>query len=859
MGTGKSYCTSRVIDWIKEGLAKSETDEAFAFFYCNKQDKTRSEPKEILRNIIRQLAPGSWKELATSNTVHQTVSELFGKSKVQGISSTFAEWEECLSALIDTYSRTTIVLDGLDECARLQRQDFINLLVNHANKKAKSVKIFLSTRPEEDIVQDLDKYPVIQMQEAQSAGDIATFVRAKIAEHHRWFKMPNDFQDEIINALLKRSGNMFLFASLQIQHLLQCSTRPAIQARLARLPDSLEKTYEEIYHQATPNRDERILLDRALQWVMCSARPLKTDELLFAICQDSRSGTVTSQRQDLDEDLILTLCQDLLTLDNSSPVMGPVWRLAHQAVAEYLENGTCCKYEFAQCEAGKVCLKILLEVFGETPEKFQCGSSRDSEDDKGYPRQVLVGKRFSHQRTKRIQLHDPLVEYATYAWPTHLHEQKHRGSQSDDGLYQLLQEFLDNPEKGSSSYERWQEHVLHDISRLASLSRSSHIMYEHTFLLLFDLGVDLKVLLKSTSLLAIAVERRWESLTRRLLENGAEVNIKFEKWGSETNAVESALCENLDARISRLLIEHGAQITGKAVAAACWWEAVKGGDWDGITQLLLANDLEINETWWISGQRTSALVEVVRQGCVHHAQMLLKHGADVNLSVEGEYGDALGAVFLKTLDRGWDRGDLYPTREMLDTLVGAGADLENLIGDRLDVALAASALAGLEDKLQFWLDRGAGPNAPCHRIYRTALGAAAASEHPRAPQVVRALLNNGADVNTCFLDDVEDRSHKAALALDFPLHLMIETRWGLRKPESGRNQHLDTWLQSALMLASHGAVWDTDFNQWRDCLDKHEPEFSQRHAESLDILGRDIETNRISLLNEFLEAESDYH
>lgn len=857
MGTGKSYCTSRVIDWIKESLATSEKEEAFAFFYCNKQDKARSEPKEILRNIIRQLAPGPWKKLATSNTVHKTVSELFGKSKVQGISSTFAEWEECLSALIDTYSRTTIVLDGLDECAGLQRQDFINLLVKHTNmdSNVRSVKIFLSTRPEEDIVQHLDEYPVIRMQEAQSAGDIATFVRAKIAEHHRWFKMPNYFQNEIIDTLLDKSGNMFLFASLQIQHLLRCSTRLAIQARLERLPDSLATTYEEIYHQATPNQDERILLDRALRWVMCSARPLETDELLFAISQDSQSGTVTPQRQDLDEELILTLSQNLLTLDNSSLVMEPVWRLAHQAVAEYLESGTCCKYDFAHCEAGKVCLTILLEIFGEPPGKSQCGPSHASEDGKGCHRQVLNGKQFSHQRTEHIQLYDPLVEYAIYAWPTHVHGQKHRESQSYDALYQMLQEFLDEPEEGSSSYKRWQEHISHDISRLVGSTQSSHIMYEHSFPLLFDLDVDVNVLLKNTSLLAIAVKGRWESLTRRLLENGADVNMKC---GSETNALEFTLCENFDARISRVLIEHGAQITGKAVAAACWWEAKKGGDWDGITQLLLANDLEINKTWWISGQRTSALVEVVRQGCVNHAHMLLKHGADVKLSVEGEYGDALGAVFLKTLDRGWDRGDFYPTRKMLDTLVEAGADLESLEGDRLDVALAASAIAGLEDKLQFWLDRGASPNAPCHRIYRTALGAAAASEHPRAPEIVRTLLNNGADVNFCFLDEVEDRSHQAALALDFPLHLMIETRWGLRKPESGRNQHLDTWLQSALVLVSHGAVWDTDFNQWRDCLDKEEPGFSQRNAESLDIPGRDIETNRTSLLNEFLEAESDH-
>ncbi|KAK7728876.1 hypothetical protein SLS63_006484 [Diaporthe eres] len=76
--TGKSYCASRIIDWVRMGLALNKNDEAFAYFYCNKQYADRSEAKAILRNIIRQLATGPWKPegFASSTAVHKKVYEL---------------------------------------------------------------------------------------------------------------------------------------------------------------------------------------------------------------------------------------------------------------------------------------------------------------------------------------------------------------------------------------------------------------------------------------------------------------------------------------------------------------------------------------------------------------------------------------------------------------------------------------------------------------------------------------------------------------------------------------------------------------------------------------------------------------
>ena len=213
--------------------------------------------------------------------------DLWTKSQNEGINSTFAQWEQCLVDLLDSYPRTTIVLDGLDECETAQRQNLINLLVSLTapRRSAKPVKIFVSTRPDQDMFDSLEgMYALIDMQEKQDPKDIETFVRAKVVQHTGWSRMDPQFKEKMTHTLLKKSGDMFLFASLQIETLLDCWLEEDIRESLQRLPQTLAATYEEIYRRATKRPWAKKLTDRALRWVMCSVRPLTTDELLFAIC-----------------------------------------------------------------------------------------------------------------------------------------------------------------------------------------------------------------------------------------------------------------------------------------------------------------------------------------------------------------------------------------------------------------------------------------------------------------------------------------------------------------------------------------------------------------------------------------------
>lgn len=1063
MGTGKTYCISRVVDWVKKGLETNANDEAFAYFYCNKQDPSLSEPKKILRNIIRQLATGPWTAHTNDTVVHKTVHELWGAAQRQGISSTFAEWEACLLALINTYPRTTIVLDALDECDGLQKQDLINLLTRLGTpaSDSKPVKVFVSSRPQEDVRRSLDIYPVIQMQERRNAQDIASFVRAKIAGHRRWSKMPQGFQEEIIEKLLEKSGNMFLFASLQIQQLLNCNTQTALRNHLSKLPKSLNVIYEEIYDRATSDPDERKLVDRALRWVLCSARPLSTDELLFAISQDPESDCITSRIEDVDEELILMWTHNLLYLDHSPSSVWAhegsfyddstndsrtrilpdyedvgnngdelntpgVWRLAHQAVADFLEDSTCCDPSLGHCEAATVCLIFLIDTFGADSTETQMIANEAFGDDKAF--HCPCRQDLDYPESRHIALQNSFGEYAVYGWPTHVRIGEGGAAHIMDGLSKALQKFLGQPEEGSLAYKRWLRHASEGVSKdelpkwsifqarpmpsdcseeamtrpitlachfgiyttlldwwdttnvdftqffdpstsqetstcnisqlsfprlrwslvaLACFHDDTHIIKHllrrgakvntmeedevspvvaaavpdavetvseliecganisspftarHGHLLrviircnslrvlglvlqqpafsqarkvaealrsvgifdfqtpdamrmLLDIGVDVNSRLNGGHLLAVAARNGWEKLVRMILDGGGDVNAQIEMMEFKSS-LEAIIVQPPTLSMITLLVEHGAHVSSSAVTIYWGLSRSQGACNSGI-ELLLKSNPDLDETWtdW-DDRETSALIEAVRGGDVDQVRLLVQHGADASLRVGGEYQNAMECVCGETLERcSWET-KYYPTGPMIDALVDAGASLGDLKGDHLHNALATVAFAGVADRVQELLNYGASPNACCDHQWQTALGAATASGHPLAPEIVETLLDSRWTEDSGY-----EFFQNARFALDQPFLALTDSSFtGFGVVSSDLDQLKDSWLRSACALALRNAVWDINFKQWKKCLKLKDRGFWEQNSELLDQLQTVLKGNRKEFFLKFPGAASE--
>ncbi|KAJ4165745.1 hypothetical protein LMH87_007365 [Akanthomyces muscarius] len=116
IGTGKSFLSSKVIDRYLDGdqttnHSHGDHDEGFAFFYCDRGDPTRRSFRYILRSYIRQLSEIPRRP----DKVHEASYSLYNKMTQIQNDISMKECEIALLQMINSYPRTTLVLDALDE------------------------------------------------------------------------------------------------------------------------------------------------------------------------------------------------------------------------------------------------------------------------------------------------------------------------------------------------------------------------------------------------------------------------------------------------------------------------------------------------------------------------------------------------------------------------------------------------------------------------------------------------------------------------------------------------------------------------------------------------------------------------
>ena len=529
--------------------------------------------------------------------------------------------------------------------------------------------------------------------------------------------------------------NRFQWAKLQMDQLLCLPYVPDIRDFLGKLPEDLEKAYDEIMNRINSQRGKSPeIARRAFLWVMCSRRPLSRGMLVDAVSRDPETGATNTTG--LDINIVLEACRNLLTIDQSG-----VCRFSHLSVQEYLEAHHYSNGQ-AHLMVGSVCLRVLLD-----PTNWQSINSLPSMyEDPGEEKDVL--------------------RYIVAYWPHHV--QLHAVESVDDRLKSLVKEFLGSPDETSAAYACWsrkfptyEEQVERFYSGgspgssgpaftvvFFSLNKSlddwwiSHLDVElidddgHSLLHVAGISDNLPAARQLLDLGAIpdirggglgsalqaAAKNGSEDIVRLLLDRGADINAQ---GGIDGNALQAAVIQGNEATI-RLLLDRGTDINaqgghyGNALLAA----AVRGDE--VIVRLLLDRGADINGQ---DGEYGNALQVAAVVGNEVIVRLLLDRGADIN-GQGGQYGNALQAAAMG--------GNEVIVRLMLDR----GADI-NAQGGHYGNALQAAADHGNEVNVRLLLDRGADINAQGGE-YGNALQAAA----DQGNEVnVRLLLDRGADIN----------------------------------------------------------------------------------------------------------------
>ncbi|KAF8428812.1 hypothetical protein EV426DRAFT_543824, partial [Tirmania nivea] len=352
-GAGKTYIASSVIDSFLT------TPEKLAYFYCNRAEPSRRDPKKILCTLIQQLAQIDLGEGARLLT---HVVDIYEKREEKGQKSaqlSLAEARDLLVQITDVYPQITICIDAMDEVDNDTRIDLLNCL-NHIIRTSKNVvKIFVTTRMDMDILSQFENFPRIELQPDDNVGDINKFVLTKVQSSIENYKLlqgdvSNKVKKEICNVLCQRSKGNFQLAALQVNFLCEMQSESDVKQNLTTLPDTLTDIYNEIYNGILMQKGSapQIALN-AFRWIQCSKEPLSSQTLLDAVTVKVDSTGEFSQTGPARVKQLLTICRNLIILDEKLNT----FRFAHLSVDEYLET-KLSKLD-SHLELSRVCFSLL--------------------------------------------------------------------------------------------------------------------------------------------------------------------------------------------------------------------------------------------------------------------------------------------------------------------------------------------------------------------------------------------------------------------------------------------------------------------------------------------------------------------
>ena len=202
-GAGKTKLVANVIDHF----SNRPHNEALAYFYCNRNEESRRDPENVLRSFVKQLSISR-----DEQAIQDALVEIYKKKQRSGFASaqlTYEEAESLLSKLMQAYSRTTLVLDALDECregSRLALIDTFRRLIELSSQ----LKILISSRRDQDIKLQLEMEASVGIEATDSQDDISKFVLARIGEDQERRRRPlsDTLRQEIVETLLDKSQGM---------------------------------------------------------------------------------------------------------------------------------------------------------------------------------------------------------------------------------------------------------------------------------------------------------------------------------------------------------------------------------------------------------------------------------------------------------------------------------------------------------------------------------------------------------------------------------------------------------------------------------------------------------------------------
>ena len=144
------------------------------------------------------------------------IVEVYNKRKETGFSAGSLGFQECydlLLSLIGKNSQTTIIIDALDESYPEKRRKLLEALKAFITSSMSLVKVFVSSRDDDDITLVLKDVPNVYIQTTDNIDDIERFTRRGVADSIQKERLlrgnvSGELEQRVIETLLNEAHGM---------------------------------------------------------------------------------------------------------------------------------------------------------------------------------------------------------------------------------------------------------------------------------------------------------------------------------------------------------------------------------------------------------------------------------------------------------------------------------------------------------------------------------------------------------------------------------------------------------------------------------------------------------------------------
>jgi hypothetical protein len=333
MGCGRTVAMTFLVDELSSRNEHQLPQPKICYYYCRDDETGKAIyiVSALILSLLEQL-PGLKKPFL----------EWYKQAQASGIfdpATSIKKLEEFLEKLLEAIDRPVFVLiDGLDECDRASRNTLLKLLKT-LSQKISGLKTLLSSRPEEEILEQLDEMARIEL---GSDAQRDAIVVEKTVER-QLFYLSTNVKALVIERLSRLAQGSAIWTKMIIEliEVRQIRAFDPMRRFLQEipLPRQLSDLYVTLFSRCTSNDPEnQELASTALELLAVTHRPFSILGLAWAVTLGAarRVTTVDDLAKLVDHQRVMSLIHPFIARVDFSDVKKRQVRLIHQSVKEFI-------------------------------------------------------------------------------------------------------------------------------------------------------------------------------------------------------------------------------------------------------------------------------------------------------------------------------------------------------------------------------------------------------------------------------------------------------------------------------------------------------------------------------------------